>query len=106
MRTCPSVEGSVPLITHQIGVDVCMSRQRTFFHKCHRCVYRGQAANWEPADAPTAMINIHAAEEPVGANVKTIEIARPAKAPAKAEKAAKPSKSAKKAAAKTLDASA
>lgn len=102
MRTCPSVEGSVPLITHQIGVDVCMSRQRTFFHKCHRCVYRGQAANWEPAEAPTAMINVHAAEEPVGANVKTVELARPAKA----DKAAKASKPAKKAAAKTLDASA
>jgi hypothetical protein len=106
MRTCPSVEGSVPLITHQIGVDVCMSRQRTFFHKCHRCVYRGQAANWEPAESPTAMINVHAAEEPVGAKVKTVEIAAPGKAPAKADKAAKSGKPAKKAAAKSLDASA
>jgi hypothetical protein len=106
MRTCPSVEGSVPLITHQIGVDVCMSRQRTFFHKCHRCVYRGQAANWEPAEAPTAMLNIHAAEEPAGANVKAVELARPANVAAKADKASKASKPAKKAAAKTLDASA
>jgi hypothetical protein len=103
MRTCPSVEGSAtPLITHQIGVDVCMARQRTFFHKCHRCVYRGQAANWEPAEAPMAMVNIHAAEEPAGAKVKTLDLARPGKS----DKAAKPAKPAKKAASKTLDASA
>lgn len=78
MRLCPSVEGSnAPLITHRIGVDVCMARQRTFFHKCHRCIYRGQAANWEPAEAPMAMLNVHAAEEPVHAEVKQVEIARP-----------------------------
>jgi hypothetical protein len=37
------------LITHLIGVDVCMARQRGFYHKCHRCLYRGKPANWEPA---------------------------------------------------------
>ncbi len=64
MRTCPSVEGSAsPLITHRIGVDVCLARQRTFFHKCHRCIYRGQPANWEPELAPPAMIELHAGDE-------------------------------------------
>lgn len=49
MRLCPTVEGPAsPLITHLIGVDVCMSRQRAFYHKCHRCQFRGKAANWEP----------------------------------------------------------
>jgi hypothetical protein len=44
------VEGNAsPLITHLIGAEVCMSRQRGFYHKCHRCMYRGKAASWEPA---------------------------------------------------------
>jgi hypothetical protein len=79
MRTCPSVEGSAsPLITHRIGVDVCFARQGTFFHKCHRCIYRGQPANWEPAES-LVMLNVHAAEEPSHADVRQVEIARPAK---------------------------
>ncbi len=48
MRFCPTVEGSsAPLITHQIGVDTCMARQRTFYHKCHRCQYRGKPAAFQ-----------------------------------------------------------
>jgi hypothetical protein len=91
MRLCPSVEGSAsPLITHRIGVDVCLARQSSNFHKCHRCIYRGQPAAWEPENAPLAMINVHAAEEPAQAGVKIVEIARPAAA-----------KSTKKAAGKT-----
>jgi hypothetical protein len=79
MRLCPSVEGSAsPLITHRIGVDVCLARQSSNFHKCHRCIYRGQSAAWEPENAPLAMINVHAAEEPAQAGVKIVEIARPA----------------------------
>lgn len=63
MRLCPTVDGTAsPLITHRIGVDVCMARQRTFYHKCHRCQYRGKAATWEP-EPQTAMLNVHAAEE-------------------------------------------
>lgn len=96
LRLCPSVEGSAPpLITHRIGVDVCFARQRTFFHKCHRCIYRGQAASWEPEVAPMAMINIHAAEEPTAAEVRSMQLARGKAAKAarktgrgKAEKAA------------------
>jgi hypothetical protein len=91
MRLCPSVEGSnPPLITHRIGVDVCLARQGTFFHKCHRCIYRGQPASWEPAEAPLAMLNVHAAEEPGQADVKQVEIVRPepARKPAKKGKPA------------------
>ncbi|MDO8348860.1 MAG: hypothetical protein Q7T30_01395 [Planctomycetota bacterium] len=81
MRLCPSVEGSAsPLITHRIGVDVCFLRQRTFFHKCHRCIYRGQAANWEPEVSPMAMIDVHAAEEPTKADVPAIGLRGKAKA--------------------------
>jgi hypothetical protein len=89
MRTCPSVEGSAsPLITHRIGVDVCMARQRTFFHKCHRCIYRGQSAAWEPEAAP-AMLNVHTAEEPAAADVRPLEIGPPGrKAPASTNGAA------------------
>lgn len=48
LRLCPTVDGkSSPLITHLIGVDLCMSRQRGFYHKCHACQYRGQPAAFE-----------------------------------------------------------
>lgn len=67
-------------------MDVCFALQRTFFHKCHRCIYRGQAANWEP-DAPLmAMINL-APEESAIVGVKEVELPLPTarkKAPAKA----------------------
>lgn len=94
MRLCPSVEGSSPLITHRIGTDVCMARQASHFHKCHRCIYRGQAANWEPANPPMAMINVHAAEEPADIEVKTVAIARPAKKGGKPTQPAKTGKAA------------
>ena len=48
MRLCPTVEGTPsPLITHRIAVSVCQARQGTHFHKCHKCIYRGKAADWE-----------------------------------------------------------
>jgi hypothetical protein len=94
MRTCPSVEGSAPpLITHRIGVDVCMARQRTFFHKCHRCIYRGQAANWEPEVPPMATLEVHAAEEPHRADVRTVELGQ--RHPPRADKARPKGKPAK-----------
>ncbi|GAB4147725.1 MAG: hypothetical protein Fur0037_15960 [Planctomycetota bacterium] len=47
MRLCPTVDGHPPaLITHLIGADVCLSRQRGFYHKCHRCQYRGKPIGW------------------------------------------------------------
>jgi hypothetical protein len=49
MRDCPTVEGStVPLIVHRIAVADCLQRQGCNYHKCHRCLYRGKAAEWQP----------------------------------------------------------
>ncbi len=80
MRLFPSVEGSAsPLITHRIGVDVCLARQGAHFHKCHRCIYRGQAADWEPANPPLAMVEVLAGSAG-GGNLKPVEIPRPAEA--------------------------
>lgn len=94
MRLCPTVEGSTsPLITHRIGADVCQTRQCANYHKCHRCIYRGKAADWEPAEPPMAMINIHAAEEPGP------QAAKPVTLPPRG-------KQGKKAAAKAFDATA
>lgn len=79
MRTCPSVEGSAsPLITHRIGVEVCLARQNTFFHKCHRCIYRGQPANWEPAEPLLTVLHPHAPEEAPHADQRIVERKRPA----------------------------
>jgi hypothetical protein len=76
MRLCPSVEGSgSPLITHRIGIEVCLARQDSNFHKCHRCIYRGQGASWEPASPPLAMLNMNAED----IEVKTVQLGRPAK---------------------------
>ena len=70
-----------------------MARQRTFFHKCHRCIYRGKAANWEPEEAPLPMINVHAAEEPVKADIVKVKTParrkQPAAAPASKDGAVK-----------------
>jgi hypothetical protein len=47
VRQCPTLSGnSQALITHRIEVGQCMKRQREFYHKCHRCQYRGQAADF------------------------------------------------------------
>ena len=55
MRLCPTVEGSPsPLITHRIAPGVCLARQRTNFHKCHKCVYRGKAVDWQ-AEEPAPL---------------------------------------------------
>jgi len=52
MRLCPTVDGhATPLITSMISSVTCMAQQRCFYHKCHRCIFRGQPANWEPATA-------------------------------------------------------
>lgn len=63
MRLCPTVEGSPsPLITHRIGADTCQARQGAFFHKCHRCIYRGKAADWEPEQPPHLTIEVEGRE--------------------------------------------
>ncbi len=75
MRLCPSVEGSAsPLITHRIGADVCMARQRTFFHKCHRCIYRGQAADWKPDESQQVLIAMNVAEAPARVGIVEVDL--------------------------------
>ena len=55
LRLCPTVEGTQsPLITHMIGVETCLARQRACYHKCHRCQYRGQPASFELPLPPEA----------------------------------------------------
>jgi hypothetical protein len=89
MRTCPSAEGSAsPLITHRIGVDVCLARQDAQFHKCHRCIYRGKAASWEPAESQLPMLSM-----PIG-TADVLEPKKPVVLPS-AKPAAKPGKSGK-----------
>ena len=91
MRLCPTVDGSAtPLITHRIGADVCQTRQCANYHKCHRCIYRGKAANWEPETA----------------DVKRIDVTMTSKVPAKFGKGDKVAKPAGKVAAKTAAAKA
>lgn len=54
-RACPTLPGATrPLIEHRIEVPQCLERQRTLYHKCHRCVYRGKPATFV-ADRPTPM---------------------------------------------------
>ena len=46
-RQCPSTNGAhPPLITHNIGAQACLTRQRELYHKCYRCVYRGHSASF------------------------------------------------------------
>jgi hypothetical protein len=59
-----------------ITAEICLSRQRAFYHKCHRCVFRGKCATWEPEKAPVAMVNVHAAEEPSQTEVTEVTAIR------------------------------
>lgn len=53
MRQCPTPEGEYhPLIAHRITSALCLARQRDFYHKCHRCRYRGQPAGLCLEDEP------------------------------------------------------
>lgn len=48
LRRCPSPTGyTLPLIIQAIRPEVCMQRQRDFYHKCHRCQFRGKSAEFE-----------------------------------------------------------
>jgi hypothetical protein len=87
MRDCPTVEGSsAPLIIHRIAAADCLARQGCNYHKCHRCLYRGKPATWQPdgllrrADgaAPRALTGERAVP------THTVEVPRPAEVPATA----------------------
>jgi len=78
MRLCPSVEGSAsPLITHRIGAEACLARQATNFHKCHRCIFRGKAADWVPEEPELATIDMQTAQDPNPRDVRKVVIPRP-----------------------------
>ena len=65
MRLCPTIEGvSSPLITHRIGVGVCMARQGDQFHKCHKCVFRGKTADWQPEELAEIVVELTPAVAP------------------------------------------
>ena len=60
MRQCPTPEGgpgSRPLIAHQISACVCVERQQEHYHKCHRCVFRGQPAEFGLPETSRAQRN-------------------------------------------------
>jgi len=103
MRDCPTPKSSsMPLIVHRIEASDCMSRQSCNYHKCHRCIYNGQAADWQPE--PAALVP-QSGPTRVGERAvptKIVEIPRPEKAPAKqapaTRKASKPAPAARKAA--------
>ena len=47
LRPCPSTPGySLPLIVQAIEPKQCLQRQREFYHKCHRCLFRGKPADY------------------------------------------------------------
>jgi hypothetical protein len=83
------------LILHRIGVDECLRRQHCNYHKCHRCVYRGQSANWTPLDhahgdetAMTTGARGVPSRNGVARRPKAVEL--PSTPPASAQPAAKP----------------
>lgn len=70
----------MPLIIHRISAGDCMSRQECHYHKCHRCIYRGKAASWEPEGSATEQgTGSRVAERAVP--TKIVEIPRPEKSP-------------------------
>ncbi len=89
MRDCPTPKSSsMPLIVHRIAASDCMSRQSCNYHKCHRCIYNGQAADWQPE--PAALVP-QSGPTRVGERAvptKIVEIPRPEKAPTKQAPAA------------------
>jgi len=88
MRDCPTTQGSsMPLIIHRITAEDCSSRQECHYHKCHRCIYRGKAASWEPEGNPVQAVGSHVAERAVP--TKIVEIPRPEKSPAAPKSAPK-----------------
>ena len=57
-RSCPSPIGAErPLITHRIGSELCLQRQRENYHKCYRCIFKGQPASFDPESGNKAKLN-------------------------------------------------
>lgn len=95
MRQCPTLEGEMtPLITHRIGVGVCFQRQSANYHKCHRCVYRGQPADFEVPSH--ARLTPHLTALGRNGSVELLEAAAKATSPAGRKKGAPGSRRKKK----------
>ena len=63
-RVCPTLPGDQhALITHRIEVPLCQRRQREFYHRCHRCIYRGKSADFH-YDPPPEMVGASAIVPP------------------------------------------
>ncbi len=77
----------MPLIIHRITAQDCASRQECHYHKCHRCIYRGKAASWEPEGNQVQAVGSLVAERAVP--TKIVEIPRPEKSPAAPKSAQK-----------------
>ena len=102
MRDCPTPKSSsMPLIVHRIEASDCMSRQSCNYHKCHRCIYNGQAADWQPEPAAVVPQSGPTRVGERAVPTKIVEIPRPEKAPTKqapaTRKATKPAPAARKA---------
>lgn len=93
MRDCPTVQASsIPLIVHRIAVDECMSRQSCNYHKCHRCVFRGKAAGWQPEGGEAVLRSPASRTGEREVPSKTVEVPRPEGSPKKAAPSAKPAR--------------
>ena len=64
-RLCPTrTNGANSLIAHWITPDVCLTRQRTGYHKCFACAYRGLAAGAVLPDAPARVFEARVEAKP------------------------------------------
>ena len=80
LRACPTLVGHVrPLIAQLIPLELCETRQRELYHKCHRCVFRGR-----PASEVTERLPAPNGKHPDIVVLPAAAPARPRKAPAKA----------------------
>lgn len=83
MRQCPTLSGDDrPLIAHSIPSGLCTDRQREFYHKCHRCVFRGKAADFRlpETNGRAPMESAAGAAEPTVIVPQAAEAPRPATA--------------------------
>ncbi|MEO0480011.1 MAG: hypothetical protein AAF196_11055 [Planctomycetota bacterium] len=50
LRQCPSLPGAEPsLFVHRIHSDQCQKRREQHFHRCFRCVHRGECGSSDAA---------------------------------------------------------
>jgi hypothetical protein len=83
MRDCPTVDGSsIPLILHRVSAADCVERQQCNYHKCHRCIYRGKAVDWQPDGEAPAQAGLNGSARN-GVAHAPVELPRPERLPAR-----------------------